>query len=56
MAAGGSSENGKDKEAVFGTTAFQLDYLTRPSFLHDIGLGALDKVDVSKGVQDSDAR
>lgn len=56
MAAGTSGQDGKDADAVFGTTAFQLDYLTRPSFLHDIGLGAFDKVDVSKGVQDSDIR
>lgn len=52
LAAGRSGVD--DGEAVFGTTAFQLDYLTRPSFLHDIGLGALDKVNVAKGVKDSD--
>lgn len=44
----------QDMDAVFGTTKFQLDYLTRPSFLHDIGLGALDKIDASKGVTDND--
>jgi hypothetical protein len=54
MAAGTIGKDGKDDGAVFGSTAFQLDYLTRPSFLHDIGLGAFDKVDVSKGVQESD--
>ena len=52
MAAGKGST--KDSDAVFGSTAFQLDFLTRPTFLHDIGLGAFDKVDVAKNVQESD--
>lgn len=52
MAAG--KDGGSESEAVFGSTFFQLDFLTRPSFLHDIGLGVLDKVDVAKGVKDTD--
>lgn len=49
-----ASGRGQDEDAVFANTAFQLDHLTRPSFLHDIGLGALDKIDASEGVQSED--
>ena len=49
-----SGKDGADKEAIFGSTKFQLDYLTRPSFLHDIGLGALDRIDAASNVQQSD--
>ena len=49
-----SGKGGADQDAVFGSTRFQLDYLTRPSFLHDIGLGALDKIDAASNVQQSD--
>ena len=46
--------DGSEKEAVFGNTKFKLDYLTKPSFLHDIGLGILDRIDAASGVQLSD--
>lgn len=49
-----SGKDGADKDAVFGTTKFQLDYLTKPSFLHDIGLGALDKINAASNVQQTD--
>lgn len=48
------SDGQRDQEAVFGSTRFKLDYLTKPSFLHDIGLGALDRIDAAKNVQESD--
>ena len=49
-----ASGRGEDKEAVFAQTAFQLDYLTKPSFLHDIGLGAFDRIDPAQNVTAED--
>ena len=48
-----SGRNG-DEDAAFASTAFQLDHLTRPSFLHDIGLGALDRIDASQNIRPED--